>query len=369
MLLTIIVFFFQKNRPENISESSPELQEDHLPTVTMVISAYNEEDILEDKIQNCQAIDYPTDKIKFLIGSDGSSDRTNDILKSITDERFQTIHSYERRGKVQMLNQLMGMVESQLVVFSDANTMYQTIAVKELVRKFDQENIGCVIGKLDLTVPQNDDQACQTEGLYWRYENKIKILESCLGIVPSINGGIFAIRTELFETLPAQSITEDQVLGMKIMTKGYRCVLAQKAQATENVSNFSGELKRRIRISAGNFQSLFLVPKILNPSSGPVSFAFISHKFLRWMVPFCMMVVLMSNLLLAGEIFYGSTLLLQGLFYGCGLISTALPKVTAGFKVLTIPKYFLAMNIAILIGFMRFISKRQQVTWNKAARL
>jgi len=345
-----------------------------LPAVTMVISAFNEKDILPDKISNCQALDYPPEKITFLIGSDGSTDGTAQILYSIEDDRFQVVVSRTRRGKVQMLNRLMKQVTSNLVVFSDANTMYQRDAISELVKKFQHPNVGAVIGKLELSVPTNETNACKTEGLYWRYENRLKEMESALGAVPTINGGIFAIRRQLYEELPAQAVTEDQVLGMKIMSRRYRCLFAPNACGRETVSTWQGELRRRIRISAGNFQSLFLVPAILNPRLGWVSFAFVSHKLLRWLVPFFLVGMLWANLMLAGQLFYGSTLVLQGLFYISGLIGAILPKLggvvakLSVFRVLAIPKYFLLMNFAILLGCARFIFRRQQVTWAKAQR-
>jgi len=349
-------------------QSDHRLHDSDLPTVTMVVSAYNESAILNRKIANCRAIDYPSDKISFLIGSDGSDDDTADILKKISDPRFRTLRKRIRCGKVQMLNRLMKIADSDIVVFSDANTIYRRDAVKELVKLFQEPAVGGVIGKLILTADSHDDKACRTEGLYWRYENSIKQLESRLSAVPTVNGGIFAIRRELYQELPAHAITEDQVLGMNIMIKGYRCLFAEKARAYETVSSLGGELRRRIRISAGNFQSLFLVPGILNPRHGMICFAFISHKLLRWLVPLFMIAMLSANLLLAGKAFYGSTLLFQGLFYAAALLGTVLPKLTGILKILAIPRYFIAMNIAILIGLARFLTGRQEVTWLKASR-
>ena len=334
-----------------------------LPTVTMVFSAYNEEAVIEQKLANCRQLNYPPEKLRFLIGSDGSTDRTGEILSRLDSPRF-SVHLFEkRRGKVQVLNDLMRRVDSEIVVFSDANTLYQRNAIDKLVWAFQDQRVGCVIGKLNLIAATDDTQVCRTEGLYWRYENVIKRLESQLGIVPSINGGIFAIRRVLFEPLPPHAITEDQVLGMRIMALGYRCEFAERARAWESVSDWSGELRRRIRISAGNFQSLFFVPRIM--CCGPVSFAFISHKLLRWLVPFCLLAILLSNLFLSGTPFYGFAMLAQVFFYGCGILGTLLPAVGQGLKVLMIPKYFLAMNLAILIGFTRFVTGRQRVTWNK----
>ena len=340
-----------------------------LPSVVMVISAYNEMDVLPAKIANCRAIDYPADKIHFLIGSDGSDDGTAKILRRISDDCFTTLHSRIRRGKVCMLNRLMEMpLKGDVVVFSDANTMYQPDAIRHLVRHFHDPEVGCVIGKLELTASSDDSNACQPEGLYWRYENRIKRLENIFNAVPSINGGIFAIRRHLFEELPGHTVTEDQVLGMKIMARGYRCRFAEKACAREAVSNWAGELRRRIRISAGNFQSLFLVPQILHPRLGRVCFAFVSHKLLRWLVPFFLAGMLIANILLVGQPFYGSTLLLQCLFYLSGLIGSTLGKLGSLPKILAVPRYFIAMNAAILLGLARFLTRRQPTTWAKAIR-
>jgi len=367
MLLSYLVSWQRKRK--NSARLDWPVTEQVLPRVTMVISAYNEQAILPEKIANCRELDYPGDKISFLIGSDGSNDGTFGILQKITDPRFRVLHSRMRRGKVQMLNHMMKLVTGDIVVFSDANTMYRPDAVRELVKLFQAKKVGVVIGKLELSVPDDDVDACRTESLYWRYENRIKQWESALGAVPTINGGIFAIRRELFQELPPTAVTEDQVLGMKIMTGGYRCLFAKEARACETVSSWKGELQRRIRISAGNFQSLFLVPAILHPRLGWVSFAFISHKLLRWLTPLLLVGMLSANLVLAGELFYGSTLMLQGLFYACGLLGVMLPKLTGILKVLSVPKYFLAMNAAILIGLGRFLAGRQRTTWTKASRL
>jgi len=380
LLATVYTYFFyplllwlagefirwrRKNSP--VEGGTSAIPDEALPRVTMVISAYNEEAVLPDKIANCRAIDYPAEKLSFLIGSDGSDDGSWRILRGIKDKRFRSLHISSRQGKVQMLNRLMKLARCDIVVFSDANTMYQPDAIRELVRCFANEKVGIVIGKLELTAAANP-RLCQPEGWYWRYENRIKQMESLLAAVPTINGGIFAIRRDLYEELPAQAITEDQVLGMKIMVRGRHCLFAQKAVARETFSNWQDELRRRIRISAGNFQSLFLVPRILNPRCGRVWLTFVSHKLLRWLVPFFMVTMLAANLLLVGEPFYGSTLLVQGLFYLCGMLGVVLPNLGGALKVLAIPKYILAMNLAILLGLGRFLSGRQRVTWAKAAR-
>ncbi len=345
-----------------------ELSDVNLPTVTMVISAYNEEKTLEEKLANCRLLDYPHSKITFLIGSDGSDDQTGRILDSVKDSRFVTLVNPDRGGKVKMLNTLLPRTKSDIVIFSDANTMYMPNAIRELVCKFRDKRVGCVIGKLVLTPDPSDEHTCAPEGMYWRYENHIKKLESMLGVVSSINGGIFAIRRELYVNLPSHTVTEDQVLGMKIMSRGRRCVQAEGALAYEHVSNWAGELKRRIRISAGNFQSLFLVPQILNPACGWVSFAFVSHKLLRWLVPFFLLGMLAANVMLVGEPFYGATLIMQGLFYIGATLGAALPNLSGAFKILVLPRYFLTMNLAIMIGLTRFIRKRQRVTWAKTVR-
>jgi len=334
----------------------------------MIVCAYNEEKNLPAKIQNCRNLDYPAEKLSFLFGSDGSDDGSWTILQSIQDPRFRMILGRRRRGKVRMLNALTRLVHSDLIVFSDANTMYDSAAIRRLVEPFDDPRVGCVIGKQILFAPDHDPLACKTEGLYWRYENWIKEKESRLGAVAGVNGSIFAIRRRLYETMPRHTITEDQVLGLKIMAKGYKAIFEHRAIGWEPLSTLSDELRRRIRISAGNFQSLFLVPRVLNPFTGWISFAFVSHKLLRWLVPFFLLAMLTANLVLVGQPFYGSALLLQTVFYTLALLGIMLPKLTGILKILAIPKYFLAMNVAILLGFARFLTRRQRVTWFKASR-
>ncbi len=346
---------------------APGAAEENLPSVTMVISAYNEQSVMEQKIANCRALDYPADKLTFAIGSDGSDDATAAILRRVDDRRFRILLHPQRRGKVRMLNDLMEAVHAEIVVFSDANTMYDAQAIRQMTLPFADQRIGVVIGNLELRDAPSEG-ACRAEGAYWRFENAVKAAESAFAAVPAVNGGIFAIRRELFTPLPGQAITEDQVLGMKIMAQGYRCCQATAARAWEYVSDWRGEMRRRIRISAGNFQSLWLVRGILNPRLGRLWFTFVSHKLLRWLAPFCLVLMLAANTLLAGEPFYGGTLLAQGLFYAGGLMG-ALVGVSSGvLKVLAAPKYFLTMNLAIVLGLCRILSGRQRVTWARSAR-
>jgi len=353
----------------NIKEKHRRVKYMNLPTVTMIISAYNEISCIEEKILNCKALDYPTDKITFLIGSDGSNDGTNEILTELQNNAFGVTIKTERQGKVAMLNDLAQKATSEIIVFSDANTIYDHDAIIQLVQHFETKSVGCAIGKLSLRDEQTTTSNCSTEGLYWRYENVIKKLESKLGIVPTINGGIFAIRTHLYQQLPCNAITEDQVLGMKIMTQGYQCRFAETARAVEAVSTISGELKRRIRISAGNFQSLLFVPRILNPFTGPVSFAFISHKFIRWMVPFLMITMMLCNIYLAtySPLFH-FLLKSQIGFYLLAVVGAVMPNMAKIVKPMAICHYFVFMNFAILIGFYKFATNTQKTTWSVAKR-
>lgn len=345
---------------------------DCCPTVTMVISAYNEQEVLPEKIANCLALEYPPDKLRFLIGSDGSTDATGQILAAIDDPRFVTVCQRQRAGKVRMLNRLLELATGQIVVFSDANTMYQPDALRQLVGGFRADAVGVVIGKLELTAPPAAPDACRTEGLYWRYENRLKHWESRWQAVPTITGAIFAIRRALFEPLPEQAVTEDQVLGMRIMARGHRSVFVAEARAAERVSSWQGEWKRRIRISAGNFQSLLLVPRILSPARGRIWFTFVSHKLLRWLVPFFLVAILAANLGLTSRGLYAGTLLCQGAFYAAGLLGAVLSGLGSvtqrrlAARILSVPRYFLVMNGAILAGWLRFVLRRQRVTWAKS---
>jgi cellulose synthase/poly-beta-1,6-N-acetylglucosamine synthase-like glycosyltransferase len=246
---------------------APDLED--LPTVTMLVPAYNEEAVLEEKIANCRELDYPAGRIRFSFGSDGSSDRTAAILKAVDGENFQIQIFAKRRGKSQALNQLAAGEEGEILLFSDANSLYQPDAVRLLVRHFADPEVGGVCGRLRL-IDTREEGAGSGEGLYWSYENLVKGAEGRLKSVISANGAIFAVRRELFQPLPTDKpVNDDQLTTIKLLQEGVRVVYEPEALALERTSpDMEGEFQRKVRISSLNFNAFPELFKLLSPRQG-----------------------------------------------------------------------------------------------------
>ena len=362
--LSVLVLLRAFRKPRGARD----LPDDGLPPVTMVVPAHNEAAVIADKVRNFLGIDYPADRLTLVIGSDGSDDRTVDAAlraagksSRVRVERFAT-----RRGKASVLNDLIALAHDGIVVVSDANTMYEPDAVRKLVRHFVDARIGAVCGRMELRAASSD--ACREEGLYWRYENVLKKLESDLGGLVSINGQVMAFRRELFAPLPADSITDDQYLGMSIMLRGYRVCFDSSAVATETVGSLDEEKRRRRRISAGNFQTLLRIGlRLLNPLKGFPAFAYFSHKVMRWMVPFALgLALVMSGALWRYQ--YARLLLgAQAALYILVIVAALFPLVRRLPPVRLI-HYFGVMNAGILLGFVSYVMGWQNARWRRTAR-
>jgi cellulose synthase/poly-beta-1,6-N-acetylglucosamine synthase-like glycosyltransferase len=333
------------------------------PRVTMLVAAHNEAAVIQDRIRNCLSIDYPSDRFSVVIASDGSDDATNALVSACSDPRIQVMAYPERRGKITTLNATVPMLEDEIIVMSDANTMYAPDAVRALVRHFTDERIGCVCGELVLQSPNGGSG----EGLYWKYETLLKRMESQLGFLLGANGGIFAIRRSLFRPLPATTIVEDFVTAMKILESGYRVRYEPDARATEDTApTLREEMRRKTRIGAGDFQAIGMTAAMLNPLRGLPALGYWSHKIVRWFVPFLMLGALVSNLTLAAHPGYLLFLAAQLMAYAIG-IQGLLPEPT-DHRLIRPVRYFFLMNLALFIGFFRFLFGTQRVTWERAAR-
>jgi cellulose synthase/poly-beta-1,6-N-acetylglucosamine synthase-like glycosyltransferase len=332
------------------------------PAVTMLVAAHNEASVIQEKIENCLAIDYPSDRFRVVIASDGSQDATNALVSACPDPRIQLIAYSQRRGKIGTLNATIPALPDEIIVMSDANTMYAPDAVRKLVRHFADERVGCVCGELILEDPQSGGSG---EGLYWKYETVLKRMESRCGFLLGATGGIFAMRKSLFQPLPAGTIVEDFVTGMKILEQGHQVRYEPEARATEFTAPTMGdEMRRKSRIGAGGFQAIGMTAAMLNPSRGLPALGYWSHKILRWFAPFLMLGALAANVPLAGEPAYALFLAAQIVAYGIGL-QGLLPN-PADYRLVRPIRYFFLMNLALLIGFFRFARGTQRVTWERA---
>ena len=329
----------------------------------MVVAAYNEEKYMASKLANTWSIDYPADCFEIVIGSDGSTDETNNILSSCSDKRLHSTLFEQRRGKISVLNDLMREVDADIVIMSDANTMFAPDSVKRLVDRFCDPQVGCVSGELSYELAGG----VSGEGLYWRYENWIKRNERSVWFaLIGCNGGIFAIRREMYEPLPASTIVEDFVLSMRILEHGHKVVIEPAAHAVEPACPTArAEMVRKIRIGAGNWQAVRLNRAVLNPRYGLRSFAFWGHKVLRWMVPFLFMIAVAACIPLLHIKLYVFALSIQGVGAILAAIASS-PTIGNRLPRFTRPiSYIFLMNYALLCGFFRYLFGTQRVTWER----
>ena len=361
----ILLAVIARIKPRNATSCPPKFATEALPAVAMIVAAYNEEGVITEKLQNTWQLTYPAAKTTVYVGSDGSSDSTNQLLSACTDSRLTARCFEERRGKISVLNDLVAEASADIIVFSDANTKLCPEAVTALVNHFADPTIGCVSGVLQL----EQDGGVSGEGFYWKYENWIKNNESALGFLIGCNGGLFAIRKSLYEPLPASTIVEDFVLSMRVLERGFRVIIEPAARATEPAcASAREEMKRKIRIGAGNWQALTLNKAVLNPKFGLRSFAFWGHKVIRWMVPLLYAASLGALMPLIAAPFYRAVLAAN--VFGITLSAIAsIPEIGNKLpRILRPIVYFFIMNYALGVGFLRFLTGTQRVTWEQAGR-
>ena len=338
------------------------------PSVSLLISAYDEEEFIEAKLKNCLELDYPKGKLEIIVGSDGSTDETENIIKKYNAQGVKLCRFGQRNGKIGVLNNIIPQAKGEVVLFSDANTIFRRDAIRKLVRNFSDPRVGCVCGEL-IFKNAKENEVGNLEGFYWRYEQFLKRIEGARGALLGANGGIYAIRKALFKPLPSDVIVEDFVIPMKILEKGYKVIYEPEAVAYEETSKkIIQELERRIRIGAGDFQALLLTWRILNPFRGFAAFAYFSHKVIRWLVPFLLITVFLANMALCGRGFYLSIFIMQCAFYGIAIAGRLLSRLDMRLKMFRLPYYFVSMNLALLFGFIRFCTNSQSVTWRRTER-
>jgi len=329
-------------------------------SVSILISAYNEEDIIEDKIMNAMSLEYPKDKIEIWIGDDGSTDKTSKIVQKYSDA-FDEVHLFKKErneGKAAMLNNLSTMAKGEIFLFSDANTMIEENALTNIISEFSDYNIGCVCGQLVLN-EESDSAMSKVESLYWRGESKLKMLESSFGSVMGSNGALYAIRADLYPKLPThKTVMDDFYITAKILMENYSCVFCENALAFEKTSALEdGEFHRKVRIGRANFNFLWKFLPLLNPFKPMRAYMFLSHKFLRWLSPFLLILLFASTILLMdGHIFYKAFLILELLFIIASL---------SGVKVCN---YFFIMNFALLLGFFKSFFRESSGAWEREER-
>ena len=341
------------------------------PTLTLIVAAYNEESFIEEKIANTLALNYPKDKVTFVFVTDGSNDRTPEIIAGYP--QIKLMHRPERKGKIAAMHRAMQEVTTEISIFTDANTILNKDALLNICRHYHDATVGAVSGEKRVSIEDVND-ATAGEGFYWKYESKLKTWDSELYSVVGAAGELFSIRTAMYEPIPPDTILDDFMISMLIAKQGYRIVYEPMAYATEGGSeNVQEELKRKIRIAAGGIQSIVRLGALLNPFRNFVlTFQYISHRVLRWTVtPFLMILALVLNVIIVQHsplLIYKVLLVCQACFYGASLMGWSLEARQIKVKAFFIPYYFCMMNYAVIAGIRRYLKGSQSAVWEKAKR-
>jgi cellulose synthase/poly-beta-1,6-N-acetylglucosamine synthase-like glycosyltransferase len=311
------------------------------------------------------ALDYPDGRLEVVVGSDGSTDQTDALVAACPDPRVR-LSAAARGGKAAVLNRCIPEASGEIVVLSDANTMLDRGAVGKLVRHFRDPEVGAVCGRLKLYNRRRRDYE---ESLYWIYETVLKVYEGQHGAVIGANGGLYAVRRDLFTRLPSDTVVDDFVIPARLLEAGYRVVFDPEALAYEETTeDVRLDFARRCRIAAGNFQVLRTMRSLLAPGRGFVAFAYLSHKVLRWCAPALLVVALLSNLALAVETPYALLLALQIGLYGLAVLGRKGKAPPPLRRVAGLAYYFVSMNAALAVGFWRFLRGSQSPAWERVSR-
>lgn len=338
------------------------------PRVAVVISAYNEERHLAQRIDNLLALDYPADRLVAYIGSDGSRDRSAEILARYEGEaRVRGFAFEQNRGKANVLNDLVSRGDEPILVFSDANTFFRPDALKKLVAGFSDPAVGGVSGELRLMGTGGDNQ----DSLYWRVEQFLKFFEARLGALLGANGAIYAIRRTLWKPLRPDTICDDFCVAMNVAAAPARLLYEPRAWAEEDTpERIDEEFKRRVRIGIGNFQALLRHPEYLTRTSAATRFAYLSHKVLRWTAPHLLLLALAASAVLALDSgFWCAALALQaGSYTAAALALRATNRGVKLPKLVKLTAFLFALNWAFLVASWRYVTGRYGGAWARSSR-
>ena len=346
----------------------PTRQDDsYCPSVSLIIAAYNEEKVLREKIDNSLALDYPRDRIEIVIASDGSTDATDAIAASYMERGIILYKVIPRGGKTRALNTVIPKTRGEILVLSDANTMFQPDAIRKLVRHFADPTVGAVSG--DVRLVDAAESHAYSEGLYYCYERWLQGLESQVGSVIGADGGMYAVARRHFRPPVNSIILDDFVISMTVARLGFRVLYEPEAVAIEQ-GTLSGreEFFRKVRIIAGGIQALKLGAGVPNLGQPLLLLGYFSHKLLRWLMPCLMLLIFLAAAALAKEPFYVFILSVQVLFYGAalgyGLNTLGLRQL----RISGIAYYFSFVNSAALLGLWKGLWGRQNAAWQRTTR-
>ena len=343
-----------------------------LPSLTLIIPAYNELECLGEKVANSLSLDYPKHQLKLIFVTDGSTDGSEEYLAQF--QAIQVYHQAKRAGKIAAINRVMNFVETEIVVFSDANALLNREALLHLVKHFENPLVGCVAGEKRIAVGKYAKAATAGEGLYWRYESQLKKWSYELNSTIGAAGELWALRTNLFEIPPRDTILDDFIMSLSVVSKGYKIAYTKEAYAMEKGSlSLREEMKRKVRICGGGIQAMLRTQHLLSPLRHPLfAFQYFSHRCLRWSIaPLGLLLLIPIHAFLVYQI--GSWYTLLGIFHLCfytlALLGWMNQTKKLRSKLLYVPLYFVMMNVSALLGIHKFLLGRQSVLWEKSMRL
>jgi biofilm PGA synthesis N-glycosyltransferase PgaC len=361
----ILISLFKKKLTLSTSES--------LPTVSILISAYNEEKVIAQRVENIKNLNYDFSKLELLIGSDCSTDKTVEILNDLSKEfNWLKVRIFSsRRGKASVLNDLVSEAKNDILVFTDANTKFDTNALSKIAEEFRNNKIGGVCGRLILDEPSDGFNQINREKLYWKYETFLKKYEGMLGVLIGANGGIFAIKRNLFRNFPEdQATTDDLYQTLAVLSQDFNFSYSYDAVGYEQISKeLKTEFKRKIRFAATNFQTLKFFMGLLFSKNILLSYAFWSHKILRWLIPVMLIFLFIANILLLnyGQIYF-IFFIIQLIFYSLSILGVLFSMIKINIPVVGVVYYYVVTNIALLIGLIKFLFKKHSYIWESTPR-
>jgi len=356
LILKVISLFRPPREPGNAGD----------PSVTLVISAFNERDVIAAKLENSLEIDYPRDRLEIMVVSDASDDGTDEIVEGFEGRGITLLRMPERGGKTLGLNAAAKAAHGDLLVFSDANAMYRPDAIRALVRNFSDPQIGAAVGESTYSDSANDAE--RSESAYWRYETAIKRLESRIGSVVGGDGAIYAIRRELYRPMAADALS-DFVNPLQIVKRGKRCVYEPDAVSVEEAAgSFVKEFRRKVRIVNRAWRATMSMKGLMNPfGHGLFAWMLISHKLMRWLVPAFLTTLLLVNFALIDQHpIYRIALWTQVAFYGAALTGALLRRYVELPIFLYVPYYFCLVNLASAKGILEAFKGKKYTTWSTA---
>ncbi len=341
-------------------------KQDVTPPVSLIIAAYNEEDAIAGRLENALELDYPRAQLQIIVASDGSADATERIVEGFASRGVRLL-PLPRRGKIHALAESVRHATGEILVFSDANTIYDRKALRALVRSFADPDVGGVAGHTSYALRRGAESSSEGENLYWNYDTWLKQMESLTGSVISAHGGMYAIRREFFPPVTDAAVTDDFAISTAVIEGGRRLVFESEARGWEGtVDEAHREFSRRVRLMTRGFRSVLLRRRLLNPfRTGFYALVLFTHKVLRrLMAPVLLALFAASLLLSATRGLYALAAAAQLLFYGfacAGFLSKKSPRGHA--KILYVPFFYCLANLASLVAFVRFVRGRRVERW------